>query len=72
MRTERLWNKSSTRLASLLVAVVVTPAVTALNVLNRVNVGPADGTVMRDTGEALGFTERLYPRLMTAGIRFEF
>jgi len=44
----------------------------ALNVLNRVNVGLADGAIMRDTGEALGFTERLFPRLVTAGVRFEF
>ena len=43
-----------------------------LNVLNRVNVGLADGVIMRDTGEALGFTERLFPRLVTAGVRFEF
>jgi hypothetical protein len=44
----------------------------ALNVLNRVNVGLADGAIMRDSGEALGFTERLFPRLVTAGVRFEF
>jgi hypothetical protein len=44
----------------------------AVNVLNRVNVGLADGVIMRDTGEALGFTERLFPRLLTAGVRFEF
>ena len=44
----------------------------ALNVLNRVNLGPADGVIARDTGEAVGFTERLFPRLLTAGLRFEF
>ena len=44
----------------------------ALNVLDRINVGLADGAIMRDTGEALGFTERLFPRLLTAGMRFEF
>jgi len=44
----------------------------AINVLNRVNVGVADGVITRDTGEALGYTERLYPRLLTAGVRFEF
>ncbi len=44
----------------------------ALNVLNRVNLGLADGAIARDTGEALGFTERLFPRLVTAGLRFEF
>ena len=43
-----------------------------LNVLNRVNVGLADGAITRDTGEAVGFTERLFPRLVTAGLRFEF
>ncbi len=43
-----------------------------LNVLNRTNVGLADGVIMRDTGEAIGFTERLFPRLMSAGLRFEF
>ncbi len=44
----------------------------AINVLNRTNVGPADGAIIRDTGEAVGFTERLFPRLATAGLRFEF
>ncbi len=44
----------------------------ALNVLNRVNLGPADGAIMRDTGAAVGFTERLFPRLLTAGLRLEF
>lgn len=44
----------------------------AWNVLNHLNIGLADGAVRRDTGEAIGFTERLFPRLMTAGIRFEF
>jgi TonB-dependent receptor-like protein len=43
-----------------------------INVLNRVNLGPADGAIARDTGEARGFTERLFPRLGTAGLRFEF
>lgn len=45
--------------------------VDALNVLNRVNVGPADGAIRPGTGEAVGFTERLYPRLVTAGLRVE-
>jgi hypothetical protein len=44
----------------------------ALNVLNRVNVGVGDGVIMRASGEALGGTERLFPRLLTAGVRFEF
>ena len=38
----------------------------------RANVGLADGAITRDTGEAVGFTERLFPRLVTAGLRFEF
>jgi hypothetical protein len=46
--------------------------VEVLNVLNRSNLGLADGAIRRDTGEAVGFTERLYPRLLTAGVRFEF
>jgi hypothetical protein len=44
----------------------------ALNVLNHANVGLADGVITRDTGEAVGFTERLFPRVMTAGLRLEF
>ncbi len=44
----------------------------SLNVLNRVNLGPTDGAILRDTGEAVGFTERLLPRVLTAGLRFEF
>ena len=44
----------------------------ALNMLNRANVGLADGVIMRDSGEALGFTERLFPRLVTGGVRFDF
>lgn len=44
----------------------------AINVLNRVNVGLADGAITRETGEAVGFTERLFPRLVTAGVRVGF
>lgn len=44
----------------------------ALNVLNRTNVGLADGRTLRDTGEVAGVTERLFPRLITAGVRVEF
>ena len=43
-----------------------------INLLNRGNLGVADGTILRDTGEAVGFTEPLLPRLLTAGLRFEF
>jgi hypothetical protein len=42
-----------------------------LNLLNRANLGPADGTILHDSGAAVGFTERLLPRLLTAGLRFE-
>jgi hypothetical protein len=49
----------------------VTVFAEALNVFNRVNYGPAVGLVL-DTGEAVGFSERLFPRLLTAGLRVEF
>jgi hypothetical protein len=44
----------------------------ALNVLNRRNAGPAQGTVVAGTGQAIGFTERRFPRLVTAGVRLGF
>jgi hypothetical protein len=43
----------------------------ALNLLNRANLGRSDGTILPDTGAAVGFTERLLPRVLTAGLRFE-
>jgi TonB dependent receptor len=46
--------------------------VEALNVLNRRNQGVAEGTIVAGTGEAIGFTEPLLPRLMTAGVRVAF
>jgi TonB dependent receptor len=46
--------------------------VEAINVLNRVNMGPADGAIVRESGEAVGFTERLFPRLLSAGVQFGF
>jgi len=46
--------------------------VESLNVLNRANRGPTDGAIEPETGEAVGFTERLFPRLLTAGLRFTF
>lgn len=49
-----------------------TAFVEALNVLGRVNLGPATGTILPDAGRAVGFTERLFPRLLTAGLRVEF
>jgi hypothetical protein len=43
----------------------------AINVLNRVNMGPADGAIMRETGQAVGFTEQLShdccPRAFSSG-----
>jgi TonB dependent receptor len=46
--------------------------VETINVLNRVNMGPADGAIMRETGQAVGFTEQLFPRLLSAGVQFGF
>jgi outer membrane cobalamin receptor len=43
-----------------------------VNLLNRTNLGPADGFVVRETGEAVGFTERLFPRIGSAGVRILF
>jgi hypothetical protein len=43
-----------------------------INVLNRPNVGLADGFIRPETGQAAGFVERLYPRLFTAGLRVDF
>ena len=63
LRAERTFDRGSRR---------ITAFVDVLNVLNRMNVGPTDGTIARDTGEAIGFTERLFPRVLTAGLRFEF
>jgi hypothetical protein len=42
-----------------------------LNVLNRENVGPTDGTV-RTNATVTGFVETLFPVLPSAGIRIEF
>jgi hypothetical protein len=50
----------------------LTAFIEVLNVLNRQNVGVADGFVRADTGEAVGFTEPLLPRLLSAGLRIEF
>ena len=43
-----------------------------LNVLNRTNLGAADGVVQARTGEAVGFTRALLPRLPSAGLVVEF
>ena len=43
-----------------------------VNVLNRVNVGLARGAVRPSTGEAVGFTDTLLPRRVSAGIVVQF
>ena len=43
-----------------------------VNALDRVNMGRSHGAIMPETREAVGFTERLFPRLFTAGVRFAF
>jgi outer membrane cobalamin receptor len=42
-----------------------------LNVLNRQNLGPADGLVQPLTGEATGFSRTLIPRRVSAGIQLD-
>jgi hypothetical protein len=46
--------------------------VEGLNVLNRTNVGLASGSVDPATGAALGFTDTLLNRRLSAGVVFEF
>jgi hypothetical protein len=43
-----------------------------LNVLNRTNVGLAEGSVDSATGAAIGFTDTLLSRRLSAGLVFEF
>jgi hypothetical protein len=43
-----------------------------LNVLDRTNMRPANGIIRRETGEAIGFTEELFPRLPSAGLVIDF
>jgi hypothetical protein len=50
----------------------MTAFVELLNVLNRTNVGAANGVVEPDTGRAVGFTEPLIQRLPSVGILVEF
>lgn len=50
----------------------VTLFVDVVNVLNRTNVGLANGAIRPGTGEAIGFAETLFPRLPTAGLVVEF
>ena len=42
------------------------------NALNRTNVGLANGFIRPETGEAVGFTKTLLPRLPAAGLTVEF
>jgi TonB dependent receptor-like, beta-barrel/Carboxypeptidase regulatory-like domain/TonB-dependent Receptor Plug Domain len=46
--------------------------VEVLNVLNRTNVGPDDGSVAFRSGRALGYTRSLLPVLPSAGLIVEF
>ena len=46
--------------------------VEVLNVLNHTNVGLANGSVRRSTGEAIGFTDQLFPRRWSAGVLVDF
>ena len=43
-----------------------------MNVTNRVNLGPARGSIRPSSGEAVGFTDTLLPRRVSAGILIEF
>lgn len=46
--------------------------VEGLNVLNRANVGLADGSIDTETLAAVGFTDTLLRRRASAGVVFEF
>jgi hypothetical protein len=46
--------------------------VEGLNVLNRTNLGLAEGSVDPATGAAIGFTDTLLRRRLSAGVVFEF
>jgi hypothetical protein len=62
LRLSRTFNYTKRRL---------TLYVEVLNVLNRENVGPTNGGVLRD-GQVVGFVEELFPLLPLAGFRIEF
>jgi len=62
LRANRTFNYSRRRL---------TLFVEVLNVLNRTNLGPADGAIRR-SGEAVGWFEELLPILPSAGLTVEF
>lgn len=63
LRANRAFNYDTRRL---------TLFVELLNVLDRTNLGLADGFIRYETGEAAGFTEPLIPRFLSAGIVIEF
>jgi len=46
--------------------------VEVLNVLNRTNYGPADGSIRRPSNEAVGYLRDLFPIIPSAGILIEF
>jgi hypothetical protein len=50
----------------------LTVFVEVLNVLNRTNLGPARGWIRPSTGEAVGFTDTLFPRRASAGLLIKF
>jgi hypothetical protein len=41
-------------------------------VLNHTNMGVTAATMRAETAAAVGYVERLFPRLVTAGVRLEF
>jgi hypothetical protein len=43
-----------------------------INALNHRNVGPAFGTIDQITGRATGFTEPLFPRIASIGLKVGF
>jgi hypothetical protein len=43
-----------------------------LNALNRANVSLAAGTIDPSTGQAIGFTDALFRRRVSAGVMVEF
>jgi hypothetical protein len=50
----------------------VTAFAEIVNLLQHDNHGLANGVVVAETGEAIGFTEQLFSRLVTAGVRVGF
>ncbi|MEZ5317560.1 MAG: TonB-dependent receptor [Vicinamibacterales bacterium] len=63
LRASRAFNYRTRRL---------TLFVELLNVLNRTNYGPTDGTIRQSTREAAGYVEKLLPFVPSAGFTIEF